>query len=819
MTESAGNRGGSQKGNFLPRWDGKFFFCGPSAFRALFVLVAFCVPGLARDLPVDDGPARPGEWGFHPTHGEALAITPPGFAWRSQADAASYEIRITGAGGVRVFEAIGFNVFCPDAPLAAGDYTWQYRFRTRKAHRSAWSRARAFTIEEDAVEFPLPDRDTLLARIPERHPRLFVRPGEIAALKRAAAQERKVEFDRLVRVCETLLANPPSTEEPPTYPRGTVRKSEEWRAIWWGNRTRTIKVLDGAATLAFTGLIAERTEFQDLARRLLLDSARWNPHGATGYRYNDEAGMPYAYHFARTYTFLHPALTEEERALCREVMTARGREMYRHLCPRHLGFPYSSHSNRAWHFLGEVGIAFHGEIPEAGDWVWFAANVFRNVYPVWSDSDGGWHEGMSYWLSYMGRFTWWADVMQAALGLDAYAKPYFARIGDFPLYLMPPGQRGGGFGDLCGRRQSKSNVPLCAIVAAQARNPHWQWYVDAHGGPPEPRTYIDFVRGAHPPVAPTPPVDLPTSRLFGGTGVAALNTTLVDAGDNVQVLFKSSPFGTQSHGYESQNAFLVNAFGERLFIRSGHRDIYGSAHHKNWMWQTKSVNAITVNGKGQRAHSAAARGRITEFHTSERIDYVAGEAAEAYGGKLDTFRRRILFVKPTLIVIFDSAECPAAAQTLTGTPIATTRFDWWLHSAFAMDVTGNEATVEGAKSAARVTFFAPGDLAIAVTDRFDPPPRPRIELTQWHLSASYDAPCRRAEFVTVIEPFRKGSPPAKKVHFERTDSGFALRATTAEGAEAVIYLGSTKGPDSTPRVHARIADRTGKRLASFTSRE
>jgi len=71
------------------------------------------------------------------------------------------------------------------------------------------------------------------------------------------------------------------------------------------------------------------------------------------------------------------------------MMKIRGDEMYRHLYPRHLWRPYASHSNWAWHFLGEIGIAFAGEVEGAKDWVWFAANVFFNVYPVWSDDDGG----------------------------------------------------------------------------------------------------------------------------------------------------------------------------------------------------------------------------------------------------------------------------------------------------------------------------------------------------------------------------------------------------------------------------------------------
>ena len=66
-----------------------------------------------------------------------------------------------------------------------------------------------------------------------------------------------------------------------------------------------------------------------------MECARWDPKGSTGYRYNDEAGMPYAYYFARTYTFVNDLLTEEQKNICRQVMKIRGDEMYNHLCPGH----------------------------------------------------------------------------------------------------------------------------------------------------------------------------------------------------------------------------------------------------------------------------------------------------------------------------------------------------------------------------------------------------------------------------------------------------------------------------------------------------
>ena len=348
----------------------------------------------------------------------------------------------------------------------------------------------------------MPPREDLLARIPRQHPRLFVRPEDLPRLRQLAAGPMQAQYQELVKQCERLLKDPPPTEEPPMYPPGTVTNSDAWREIWWGNRTYTTRTLNGAATLAFTRLLGGKEEYGQLAKRILLDCAQWDPRGATGYRYNDEAGMPYNYYFVRTYTFVHDLLSEDERETCRRVMKIRGDEMYRHLYPGHLWRPYSSHSNRAWHFLGEVGVAMLDEVEEADDWVWFAMNVFYNVYPVWSDADGGWHEGFGYWSSYIDRFTWWADVMRAAMDVNAYEKPYFSQIGYYPMYLLPPGKVGGGFGDLNARNTSATAAGLMSQLAVQASNGHWQWYVDQLGGARPESGYIGFVRGALPAVKP-----------------------------------------------------------------------------------------------------------------------------------------------------------------------------------------------------------------------------------------------------------------------------------------------------------------------------
>lgn len=753
--------------------------------------LGLCQPGLCEQVPpvLDERPVQPGEWGYRPDDNTESQIDPPAFSWRPQKEVVSWELEVATDPAFQrvVYQAndIEWNVHCPSQTLGPGKFFWRYRGRT-KWGMTNWSRVRGFTVAAKALDFPMPSRQELLGRIPDKHPRLFIRPEDLPKLRQAMAGQQKAVWKRLVRRCDQALRNPPPTVEPPKYPAGMERKSDEWAELWWGNREYTIRALGTSALLGFVYQVGGHRPYGELAKRILLECAQWDPLGATGFRYNDEAGMPYAYHFSRTYTFVYDLLTEEERESCRKIMTVRGNEMYHRLCPRHFWQPYNSHANRAWHFLGEVGVAFHGEIPEADDWTWFALNVFFNTYPVWCDDDGGWHEGSSYWASYMQRFTWWADVMQAAFGINAYRKPYFSKAGYYAMYLMPPYAVTGGFGDLACVRQARSNVPLMAALAVQARNPHWQWYVQTMGGPPEAREFWEFIRGIGPQVPSQPPTDLPTSRVFRGTGQAALNTTLWDARDNVQVLFKSSPFGLQSHGYDANNAFLLTAYNARLFVSSGRRDLYGSDHHVRWMWSTRSVNSVTVDGISQVSHSAATRGQITAFFTSPEIDVVEGEAGPCYEDPkadspenrrlLDRFTRTIIFIKPDRIVIYD--------RLVAKKPVT---FQYWLHSPERMEIGENRLTAQVDNVVCPVEFLAPNGLKIMQTDQYDPNPRLRgVSIREWHVTAETTTPSQQTEFLALFQPSRKESTPQGRSEWRSVPGGYVLNLILPDGDAAIL---------------------------------
>jgi len=756
------------------------YYSGKSITKGCLVSICLVLtlfmPGTkaGQELKLDERPAEPGEWGYRPAAGSVSQVNPPSFSWRPQ-QGLTWEVVCSGnrpyANLSFQWKEIEFNVYCPPQTLPSGSYTWKYRGKDSQGRYTNWSQGRKFTIAGDATKMPLPARKDLIKRIPKSHPRLFMRPESLGRLRELARSTMKKEYDKLVRDCERIMARPPETKEPPKYSKGLERGSEAWRKVWWGNRTYTIRALNSAATLAFTRLLGGQEKYGLEARRILLECAKWDPKGSTGYRYNDEAGMPYNYYFSRTYTFVNDLLSEREKRICREVMKVRGDEMYEHLCPRHLWRPYGSHANRAWHFLGEVGIAFLGEVEGAEDWVWFAANVFSNVYPAWCDDDGGWHEGVSYWSSYIGRFTWWADVMREAMGINAYDKPYFSKIGYYAMYLMPPGKVSGGFGDGANRRRSSQLVPLMSQLAAQAGNGHWQWYAEQMGGPSVESGYIGFIRGALPKVDSKEPDELPVSRLFAGTGQAYLNTTLKDAGEDVQVIFKSSPMGTQSHGNAGNNSFVLWAYGQRLLIRTGRYYNYGGPHHRDWMWSTRSVNNITINGKGQGKRTARAQGKITGFKTTPTIDIVVGEAGKAYEPPLERFTRSIIFVKPELVVVYDRLEAGKPAT-----------YEYWLHAVNKIDADDqHNIRVRNEDVICDIDFLTPSGLTFSQTDQYDPNPIASITLREWHLTAKTESKKRQMEFVTLYRPHRLTVSVPDEAGLERIEGGYLLKAGISDG--------------------------------------
>lgn len=719
--------------------------------RLVFVVVTvlgWISKGSAQDLAVSNRAPGVNEVVYKPAEGETVAVNPPGFVWLPEEGADGYILQCAKNPDFMIYSyekrEIELNVHCPDRTFSPGKWYWRYTFVTKDGKQAEWSVVRSFTIPDDAVRFPKPTIDDLVERLPDGHPKLFLRPEQVKTFRDEIETNHPELWKRFIANVNDMLDDEVATEEPAPYPEGRRGTSKENIDLWRKNRNITVNAVDHAANLAFAYLLTGEARYGEKAKEWIMAVVSWPPDGTTSYRYNDECGMPILSCIPRAYTWVHHLMTEEEKEKIAAVMAVRGREVYEYLRYQrhHTVSPYESHRNRAWHFMSETAIGFIDDIPEAKQWLDYAMDIFYNVYPVWNDDDGGWHEGVAYMNSYITRITWWLDIIQAAFGIDGYKKPYFKNSGDFPFYVMPPDAEFGGFGDGADTSRPHHLAPLMRLLADRVKNPYWMWYADRaepYEAPSKP-DYLDLLRTPKHDVKAMPPTDVETMKVFHGAGIASIHSDLDHPDRDNHFLFKSSPFGTQSHGFNAQNSFIMSVFGKPVLLWSGHRDWHGSEHHTKWMWETWSDNSITVNGIGQIKHSPNARGKIVSEFNNEHISFVAGDASEAYGEHLDKFIRNVVFIKPGLFFVIDELEAPKPST-----------FQYHLHANEKFDIRNHqyEIMAYNGNSAVKIGFAAPSELRIEQASGHIPP-SVGFEQEQWHLTAETQRVDDRVCFLTLM---------------------------------------------------------------------
>jgi hypothetical protein len=188
------------------------------------------------------------------------------------------------------------------------------------------------------------------------------------------------------------------------------------------------------------------------------------------------------------------------------------------------------------------------------------------------------------------------------------------------------------------------------------------------------------------------------------------------------------------------------------------------------MWSTRSVNNITVNGKGQVKRTVKSQGQIVAFKTTPAMDVVVGEAGSAYETPLERFTRAIIFVKPELVVVYDRIEAKEPST-----------YEYWLHAVNKIDVENqHRIQVKSGDVVCDIDFLAPANLTFEQTDQYDPNPGPQITLREWHLTAKTAEKRQKTEFVTVYWPHRATDEIKKRAILRSIDGGYALNVELAD---------------------------------------
>jgi len=764
---------------------------------AMILHASLAVLAATTDIELDAEP----NWYEKPyTPADAATVTrnPPPFIWRPPKDDLSYVLELSTTDDFaterRRVEDIAVSTVALGEPLVPGRWFWRYGVRLDDGDVT-FSKARSFTVPEDAWRFPYPDMDAVVASIPLEHPRLFILRGELDAYRqRARDGDLKGVRDQLTRACDKYLGQD-LVEEPPYVTGKGPERGKNYCDIFRATRPP----MDRMEQSALTYLLTEDERYGNEAKRRILHFFGWDPEGPTAYKHNDEPAMWVMMRGVRAYDWTYDLFSPEERAKVEGVMHIRAAQFYQHLKYRrrfHTN-PHESHAGRTLGFLGEAALAFAHEWPESPEWLDYVMTLFWNIYPAWGKDDGGWHEGPGYWSAYMSFALHFVVPLRNATGADLMQRPFFRNTPYYLLYTNPPYAKISPFGDGESGASSGGKGSLMYQFASLLEDPYVRSYADAwkrDGGAGMLGVVLkdDALRAKS-------PAELPQARHFPGVGLVSLHTALGNAPEDVHFLIHSDPYGPISHAHADENAFTLEAFGEPLAIASGYYPWYGSNHHSKWSWESKSSNTITFDGGiGQKIRDAKSKGAIRAFRTTDDYDYVVADATQAYQGRLTKFIRKVVHVRPGVFVLFDDLAAPA--------PVT---FEWRLHarSEMALDESTQRVTVAQGEARLDLHFVQPQRVALSQTTGFDFPPERGDYPDQWHLVASPPEKLGALRYLTVLVPYKAGAQDQRpSMHAARCDGGLGVKLADAQGAHYVAFRTGDSAEVAIPGVTTSTAD-------------
>lgn len=754
------------------------------------------------------------EIGFRPHDGQRVNVTPPPLVWLPTARAVSYTVELAQdptfpTAATQRIEGIELPLYTHSQTLAPGEWYWRYWVMTDQGSLAGPSQVRSFIVEEGLPELPLPPTEVWLARIPTSHPRMFLRPEDVQALReRINVRAMSAVFTKGQLAARIGADLPPEPESP--YATGALDIE-----VWQQGLDAMIPAFDTLEELAFLYLMHGGEEYAREGKRLLVHLAGMNPSGVTSYRGAPEVAMRMLWSLPRAYSWLYDALTEEERDIVRRTMRVRGQEAYNML--KALPFetsPYSSHPGRILGFLGQLSVAFMGEIPEAEGWLDYVVKILFAVYPAWGGDDGGYSEGNNYWRAYMNWMFDFLDVLKAATGLDLYPKPFFRNTGYFALYTSAPGMAQ-PFSDAQNGPTGGWDQIVMTHLARIHQDPYFSWYVNRIGGMTPRSKVLALVFGNVPMPPAKEPTDLPDARWFRDVGWVALHRDLANPSENVQFTFKSSPLGSASHSHSDQNAFVIYAYGDGLAISSGYYPWSRSPHHEQWTNATRSKNSLLIDGAGQPIFDIDAAGEILGLFHSGVYDYTAGEASGAYvNPNLQRFTRHVVYIRPDMYLLIDDVR--------TQKPVSV---EWLLHSRFPIVWNQGEqrAYITGQRGQLDVHMLTPTGLTADVNDEFPVPPEVATYAKEWHMTVALPQKVTDVVIASLLVTGRASGGAPEILDAEARVEGETVDVTIRHRSDGVVVTEHVRmllpplGTNTVARVDAVAYGEDGAVLRAFAS--
>jgi len=383
-------------------------------------------------------------------------------------------------------------------------------------------------------------------------------------------------------------------------------------------------------------------------------------------------------------SLLWPWLGDDDRELSTNELSKAAGTIYQETLA---GAWWGNAPNSNWtsHLHSALGLAglvlVHAGEEEAGDWVDMACNSMTRMLDL-AGEEGAGIEGPGYWCGCYRSVQEMAAALKNTGKGDLYSHRFWERCVEFPVYMSRPDLSGlMSLGDTGYEGLGQSHFYYA--LAAEKRQGLAQWFGDRILEQGSPSVW-DLMHYA-PDVAPVPPEELPTCRVFSSAHLASFRSDW--SRDATFVVLKGGS-NAWSHCHLDLNSIFLDARGERLIVDPGIGP-YSYAYFTSVepVVSTSWHNTIVVDGADQRQppryrmsfdleEGGDAYCRLSDYVEGDGIVAVRGDASAAYGDYLDRFHRDVVFFRPDCFVIFDDLLAREARTQR--------HYQWLLHSEWPM---------------------------------------------------------------------------------------------------------------------------------------
>lgn len=662
----------------------------------------------------------------YPVAGQSLITNPPVFTWpnadyrppvvfpsrgdgRTLDDYARYDIQLgrsrdfTDKDAIRK-EGLRLSFYNHHRALQPGVWYWRYRVSGKE-----WSETFEIEIPEALPALETPDAEAAERMVPTLHPMVYRQPDVPRQLVADQQALLKLLRGKAAKAFDKEVAAYKVKGKPIPASTTDVERAQIMRF----HLRYEVEAICRSVQDLITVYQIDRNEAY-LAKALELSEYIAAKDPKETYTVSDFTGARCMATLAMMYDVAFDRLTAAQKRQYESFIHEVGTRVMAHIMQENIG---SADGILCAHFFQHTfydtfttAIVMKQHLPQADTW-------FRMLYDIWLSrspgggflSDGVWPNGnMGYIHVNMESMVSNYLLFRELFGVNLFRHPWYANCASALAYTVPVGSAGDGFSDGCEHVYVDNMLrpDFAYILGKELGNPFAIEYAYRYSGQRKGTPYrfhkanfLSYRLQSKMEDGQTAEglnlASIPQSAVFPQTGIAVMNTDVMNADTNLFVSFRSSPFGVGSHGLAEQNSFNLSYKGKPVFYPTGYRVTTADKHHLLSQKHSRARNTITVDGKTQ-AFSHSGYGWIARYLDGKDITYVLGDASKAYvpfdqsainwitvlrnadaytsengfiltpedDPQVTLFRRHLTLLRPNILVVYDELE---AAKEVTWT--------------------------------------------------------------------------------------------------------------------------------------------------------